>query len=82
MRMNGVHRDRRAIRSYGDSRKQGQGRCASHDAARQRSMEKLRALLCGSGAKTDGAACGKCESRCRFGTEYLAKRDGANLAAG
>ena len=82
MRVNGIHRDRRTIRDYGDSRRQGQGRCISHDALRERPMEKLRALLCRSGAKTDGAACGNCEARCRFGTEYLVKKDGAAQAAG
>lgn len=60
--------------SFGES-KAGDGyKSKNHEAnVEGRPIHKLRKLLCPDGDRSNGTDCLKCEAKCKFGKEYIAR---------
>ncbi len=70
------YRDNRSTRYFGDDKPTTTEHLAkNHVANADRPMHKLRELLCEPGERSDGRVCTTCEAKCRFGTEYITRKE-------
>jgi hypothetical protein len=73
-RVKGIRRGNLPTKHFAEAKVTTDQTPKNHTADAKRSMRKLRELLCDSGYRSNGAACGPCESPCRFGQEYLLRQ--------